>query len=139
MIKNTKGKIDKIINVLPKDVGAFADEPDIARANAKEKRLAEWTEFLVDDCDNDWVDLLALILFKLSRMRKTMERSTTTLGNKKIAADINKAEGLLEKVLMLDCRHGGGVAGRNRTEAKMKANLKKAFKIVCDHFLEWWV
>ena len=140
MIKNPKGKIDKIINVLPKDVGAFADEPSIAKANAREKRLAEWMEFLGDDMDNDWVDLLALISFKLSRMRKAIERSTTTPNKKRLAADIKKAEGLLEKVLMLDCEHGGGtLIGRARTEAKMKTELKKAFKIVCDHFLEWWV
>ena len=91
-----------------------------------------------DDCDNDWVDLLALIQYKLSRMRKAMERSTTTLGNKRLASDIKKAEGLLEKVLMLDCEHKDGV-GRNRTEAKMKASLKKAFKIVCNHIFEWWI
>ena len=139
MIKNPKGKIDRIINVLPKDVGAFADEPSISKANATEQRLAEWTEFLSDDCDNDWVDLVALILYKLSRMREAIERSTTTPNKKRLAADIKKAEGLLEKVLILDCDHNGRLKVRNRVEAKMKASLKKAFETICDHFLEWWI
>ena len=144
MIKKSKGKI----------VGIVSDNPNAAKKRSldKKRRLAEYCDFLKDDCDNDWDDILALLQYKLKRTRNVIERSTTTSDKKKLAAQIKRVETLLEKVYTHDYDKDINAEGhryismddygrrsQKMIETRMRSDLKKAFKIICDHCFDWWV
>ncbi len=64
-----------------------------------EKKVKEYADFLLDDGDFDWHSLVRMMHFKLVRMRDHMLEHKFFEGYEKVAAEIDEAASLLQRVM----------------------------------------
>lgn len=64
-----------------------------------ERKMVEYRRFLKDDYDWDYVYILRLLQYKLSRTRKCIVSNNIVVSAKKIGGQIQKVEDLLNRVI----------------------------------------
>ncbi len=64
-----------------------------------DKKIKEWSKFLKEDYDWDWVFILKVLKYKLERTRKCFVASNMCESSLKNAKDIEKVEVLLNRVI----------------------------------------
>jgi hypothetical protein len=64
-----------------------------------EKTVQEYALFLTEDCDWDWSSLFNIMIYKISRMRKTILKNNIIADAEKICGQMKETEDLLQKVL----------------------------------------
>lgn len=64
-----------------------------------EIKVGEWAAVLADDYDSDWGSVLTMLRFKLSRMSKHMTDHKFFEGYEEIAAEVDVAVGMLDKLM----------------------------------------
>ncbi|SRR5579862_2186341 len=63
------------------------------------QKMKDYREFLVEDYDFDWVYILKLLIFKLSRTRKHIVGHSIITDAKKVGNQIKQVEDLLDRVV----------------------------------------